>query len=119
LHRFNRYDSPEDAYVIGKPHTDTTRALTCLGGDRDRITTEIYDGQEWHELAFTTDSLFMFPANLMSKELNFEPTIHRYSIKKDTSFPTTSKPNISLVIGIVDQHYFKSLSKHFISTDPK
>ncbi|WP_089944508.1 hypothetical protein [Candidatus Entotheonella palauensis] len=114
LSRFNRYDSPKDVYVIGKPHTDKTRALTCLGGDRDRITTEIYDGQKWHELALTTDSLFIFPANLMSKQLNFEPTIHRYSVRKDQLLPIDPKPNISLMIGIVDQDYFKNLKKHFI-----
>lgn len=100
--------------MIGKPHTDKTRALTCLGGDRDRITTEIYDGQKWHKLDFTCDSLFIFPSNFMSDKLNFEPTIHRYFINNDKSLPATPKPNISLMIGIVDKDYFKKLSNRFI-----
>ncbi len=113
MRRFSRYRPPEDTHIIGNPHTDKSRALTCLGGDRDRITTEIHDGQEWHKLAYTTDSLYIFPSDLMSDQLNFEPTVHRYTIHKDESIPMTPKSNVTLMIGVIDQHYFQTIAKNF------
>ena len=113
LRPFSRYQVPDDAHIIGPPHTDASRTISCLGGDRDRITTEIYDGHQWHKLGFTPDSLYVFPSDALSNELNFEPTIHRYSTTKDRTYPVTDKPNVTLMIGIVNKNYFKPLAQNF------
>lgn len=113
LRPFSRYPAPLDAHLIGAAHTDTSRAITCIGGDRDRITTEIHDGHQWHQLDFTPNSLFIFPADLMSEELNFQPTVHRYSTTKDRTRPTVEKPNVTLLLGLVNKAYFKSITHRF------
>lgn len=105
LHQLNKtlyqhYACSEEVDIIGPPHTDAIRSFTLLAGDRDAIITEIFDGNRWHELNLTPKSLHIFPSDLLSKELELEPTIHRYSIKKEIGDKNIrSKPNLTLLLG--------------------
>jgi len=111
---FYKYTDREDAEVIGPPHIDYIRAQTLLAGDRESIVTEIYDGNCWYEIPLTPKSLHIFPGRFLSKEIGIKPTFHRYSMKKEViSKIAKPKPNITLLLGLVDPELFKPLAKHF------
>jgi hypothetical protein len=109
---YRNYTYSKDLDIIAPQHIDAIRSFTLLAGDREAIVTEIFDGNQWHEIALTPKSLHMFPGNLLSKELGLEPTIHRYSLKKEVSDNNTipPKPNLSLLLGLVDPKTFKPLA---------
>ncbi len=109
LSRHDRFKQPEGGFTIGKPHVDGTRLFTCLGGDRDRITTEVHDGESWHKLDMKDDSLYVFPAGVMSEELGIVPTLHRYFVDDDRSEAVNPPPNVTLVLGVLTAPYLDKL----------
>lgn len=121
LHKINnsfidtqRQGLAEGLNILGEPHLDSSRALTMLASDRDMISTDIFDGTQWHELPMDTNSLFIFPGTFLSEELGLEPTLHRYSIKTQENQSTTPKTNLSLLFGLVDRESYIPLSKFFM-----
>lgn len=111
---FYRYLSPKDAAAIGPPHTDGIRTLTLLAGERDTIFTEIYDGKRWHEIPLTSKSLYILPSEFLSNKIGIKPTFHRISIRNNIGVNSeSSKPNVTLLLGIVDAEKFKPFSKSF------
>ncbi len=84
-----------------------------LAGDRDVIKTELYNGVGWHELHLTPDSMVIFPSEYLSREIGIQPTIHRYSLMKDTGRAASSKPNLTFMLGIVDRESILPLANYF------
>ncbi len=103
LRRFELHEPPVGAQVIGQPHTDSARAITCLGGDRERMLTEILDETGWAPLSFETDSIYIMPSD-QCRAHDLEPTIHRYAIRHDEAGAERQRTstNATLLIGIVD-----------------
>ncbi len=111
---FSNYSDFRDGEIVGPPHTDGIRSQTLLAGSRDSIVTEIYDGKSWHEIQLSTDSIYLFPGDYLSKEIGLEPTFHRYSMKKKINTDEESaKPNVTLLLGLLGAANFRSLSKYF------
>ena len=92
--------TPEDLQLLGEAHIDGFRALTILISDRDNMVTEAFDGEHWHEIPMSKESVSIFPADAASEHADIQATTHRYSIKKETPASSQRKANISLVLGV-------------------
>ena len=99
-------DVPEHLHIIGKPHTDG-RFFTCLWSNRDVVRTELYDGRLWVELPLNPTSPLILPGRHLQAEYDIEPTWHRVLHNTQSRQSTSSRPNITLVIGV------EPLSKRF------
>ena len=55
------------------------------------------------------DSLYVFPAGVMSRELGIEPTLHRYFVDSDRSEAVDPPPNVTLVLGVLTRAYLDKL----------
>lgn len=105
---FKKYSRKLTDYeIIGPAHVDS-RSFTMLMGNRDAIVTEVYDNESWHEIELSPRSMHVFPGKCFHKEIGLKPTYHRYSIFNKATNNGNRKPNITLLLGIVDPSSIQS-----------
>ncbi|MBT3586214.1 MAG: hypothetical protein HN509_15005 [Halobacteriovoraceae bacterium] len=96
----------EDRELIGPGHFDGARHLTLLASDRDVMRTDAFDGEKWHELALSTDNFLVFPGGVYNGSPAVKPTLHRYSIAKETPLVNVKSSNITMVLAIATREMF-------------
>jgi hypothetical protein len=109
-HVFGRSDfhKQESGYApVGEAHVDGCRFMTLLASDRDVMKTEAYCDGKWEELPMTSDRLVMFPGSYFDPKNRVQPTIHRYSIRKEAPESAPRRPNLTLLLGISTRKMFE------------
>ena len=94
--------------MIGAPHTDGSRHLTMLAGNRDVMTTEVYDDGTWIEIPMETTTLSIFPGELYEQDLDVQPSLHRYTIKRERRTDSQGSPNLTLVVGVMPRRLMEN-----------
>lgn len=92
---------PVGKTLVGPPHTDGSRYLTLLAGNRLVISTEIFDNGRWIEIPVAQNSLSILPTNLYEKRYGLPATVHRYLIARSDPKATADNLNVTLLIGVI------------------
>lgn len=95
------YALEDDRILAGPPHIDDARFLTMLCGNRDAVTTEVFDGDRWQEIPITTNDLSVFPGARFRGNGEVEPVVHRYTICDNPAAPSCGAENVTLLIGTI------------------
>jgi len=99
-----RTATPDGTLLIGKAHYDG-RYFSAMCGDRNNISTEIFDGKRWHELPMSRDSLIVVPGLHAESEFGIKPTLHRilHCLTEDDSSAgdASAAKNVTLLFGTV------------------
>src|SRR5690606_14087341 len=93
---------PDGTLLIGKAHYDG-RYFSAMCSDRSNISTEIFDGRQWHELPMNRDHLIVLPGLDAQSAFGIRPTLHRILHRSNEAqgadAPTAE--NVTLLFGTV------------------
>jgi len=94
------YKLSGDEMIVGPAHTDGSRCLSMLAGERDVMRTEVYDGVSWIEVPVKATTLSILPGDMFDRRLGVPPTLHRYTIKRVRPAASQSNQNLTLLLGV-------------------
>jgi hypothetical protein len=90
--------------IIGSPHSDGSKIVSALLGERETITTEIRTGQQWVNLPLTPNRLTIIPGQQIDPHLGILPTWHRILVQENTPLEQPAKRNITLSYTVCPSH---------------
>lgn len=90
-----------EQHLIEAAHYDN-RFFTALCGRRDRIVTQIFDGDAWVDLPIGLTEFAVFPGTLSAKSYGVPPVLHRVvhvGEARASDAPDLRTDNVTLLIG--------------------
>ncbi len=103
------YRVPNDQLLVGSPHTDKSRFITMLTGDRQSMTTEFFADGQWCKVPVERGLLSIFPNEPYAQLTGAQATIHRYMVERQSRDSTHISPNVTLSIGLISRMQVQDL----------